>query len=74
MEYKLDNIHTYFQLPISYNDKKMNISDSIKDDLELLDAKNNNSLYNSLFTNDHLYARQTSDLWNEYYTNDKKFL
>lgn len=74
MEYKLDNIHTYFQLPISYNDKKMNISDSIKDDLELSDAKNNNSLYNSLFTNDHLYARQTSDLWNEYYTNDKKFL
>jgi hypothetical protein len=52
----------------------MLLSDNIKDDLELSDATKNNSLYNSLFTNEHDYAKCTSDLWSEYYTDDKKYL
>ncbi len=74
MEYKLDNIHKYFQLPIFHNKKKMTVSDNIKNDLELLDAKNNHSLYNSIFEENDVYGESTSDMWSEYYTNDKEFL
>ena len=74
MNYTLNNVNTFFELPISYNDKKMKVSDNIKTDLELLDIKNNKSLYNSIFTNKNKYATHTSDLWNEYYSYDKKFL
>lgn len=74
MSHNLDNIHQYFKLPISYIDKKMTISNNIKNDLELLNVKNNKSLYNSIFTNKNEYAIHTSELWHEFYSYDKQFL
>ena len=39
MKYKVENISDYFQLPISYNDKKMDVPENVKTDLELLNIK-----------------------------------
>ncbi len=74
MHYKLDNVQNYFKLPIEYNDKKMLVSENIKNDLELHNAKDNNSIYNSLFINNNKYAINTVDLWSNYYTYDKSFI
>jgi hypothetical protein len=74
MKYKVEDISQYFQLPISYNDKKMDVSDNVKSDLELSNIKDGESLYNVLFTNDNECSKQTSELWNKYYTYDKKFI
>lgn len=74
MNHNLDNINKYFELPISHNDGKMPVSENIIDDLELSGAKQNNSLYNSLFCNENEYAKETSELWREYYTDDKHFI
>ena len=74
MKYKVEDISQYFQLPITYNDKKMDVSENVKTDLELSNIKDGESLYNVLFTNDNECSKQTSELWNKYYTYDKKFI
>tara|TARA_B110000305_G_C19462283_1_gene655405 strand:+ start:2956 stop:4644 length:1689 start_codon:yes stop_codon:yes gene_type:complete len=74
MKHTLDNISNYFNLPITYNEKKMEVSDNIKTDLELLNAKNNESLYNTLFDNENECSKETSELWCKYYTHDKHFI
>ena len=74
MKYKVEDISNYFQLPISYNDKKMDVPENVKTDLELSNIKEGKSLYNTLFTNDNVYSRQVSELWSENYTYDKKFI
>lgn len=74
MEYKVENISDYFQLPISYNDKKMDVPENVKTDLELSNIKEGKSLYNTLFINDNVYSRQVSELWSNNYTYDKKFI
>ena len=74
MEHKLDNIHEYFQLPISFNESKMSVPENVVTDLELQGAKEGKSLYNSIFECEDIYARATCDMWREYYTHDKVFL
>lgn len=74
MEHKLDNIHEYFQLPISFNEKKMSLPENVVTDLELQDAKHGKSLYNTIFESQDTYAMATSEMWREYYTHDKNFL
>lgn len=74
MKYKVEDISDYFQLPISYNDKKMDVPENVKTDLELSNIKDGKSLYNTLFTNDNVYSKQISEMWSENYTYDKKFI
>lgn len=70
----MENQKGYFQLPITHIDKKMPVSDHIKDDIDLNEAGNGKSLYNKIFLNKSYYSQQTSELWSEYYTYDKQFL
>lgn len=63
-----------FQLPITHIDKKMDVSENIKTDIELNDTDEGTSLYNQIFTCENEYAKRTSNLWSQKYTYDKKFL
>ena len=69
-----------FKLPIQYVEHKI-ISETIKDDLELITYKNvdnsdnsNNSLYKHIFQPDNIFSNTTSNLWANYFTTDVSFL
>ncbi len=63
-----------FQLPISYLDNKYKLNENIKNELELLDISNNNSLYNNILSDLSNNSTKLVNKWSEYYTTDLEFL
>ena len=77
-----------FQLPIEYNDSKINIGKELINDLELItleenttdvnvsSCKDNNSdsLYHTIFKTKHKWSKHITSKWCQYYTNDILFL
>jgi len=63
-----------FRLPISYIEKKYEISDIIKSDLELVDDISKSSAYNYLLDCKSKYGKLLVKQWSEYYTNDINYL
>ena len=76
-------IENHFKLPIELLDDKIELSDNIKNDLELIEFKNQNDLSNNKYK-DNLYdsllepknkiEKCLSNKWGNYYTNNKRFL
>jgi energy-coupling factor transporter ATP-binding protein EcfA2 len=68
-----------FKLPIEYVEHK-ETSETIKDDLELVEFKNKDasynyaSLYESIFEPSNIFSKATSNQWCKYYTTDISFL
>ena len=69
---------TSFQLPICYlEDKdKRKINSNILNDLELLEAKNDNSvhMYETIFKPESIFSKRYVALWSHYYTTNVDFL
>lgn len=75
-----------FQLPIEYNESKINIGKELINDLELItleenttdvsSCKDNNSdsLYHTIFKTKHKWSKHITSKWCQYYTNDIMFL
>jgi hypothetical protein len=67
----MEDIREIFTLPINYNSKSIELSDSVIDDLELLkrsettdstDDSSNNSIYETLFNLNSIFAKVTVDV------------
>ena len=63
-----------FKLPIEYIDEKIELSENILTDLELLNTEEKHSLYNNIFFSDSLFSTTNLNFWCKYYTNNEKFL
>lgn len=73
---KLNDIENHFKLPIYYNDKKVELSKNIINDLELIrtiDASCN-PIYSYCFDNDNDVSKKLNESMCKYYTTDVKFL
>ena len=59
----------YFKLPIEYLSDKQEIKDTLKDDLELIQVKEEgcNSLYQNVFSPKSNYAKEVMPFWSKYY-------
>ena len=66
----------YFKLPIEYLSDKQEIKDTLKDDLELIQVKEEgcNSLYQNVFSPKSNYAKAVMPFWSKYYTTNIPFL
>ena len=66
----------YFHLPIFYTPNKTTITETIVDDLELRECKDNssNSLYKITLHPTNIYGQEIVNKWSEYYTTDVHFL
>ena len=70
-----EKIANNFKLPIFYNNKKKQLSSVLKEDLELINAKENKpSVYQELLQTENVFEESLLDSWSEYYTTDKSFL
>ena len=63
--------YNIFELPISFNKKKQEVSDIMKKDLEL---EGENNIYNNLLKSDKEVGQNTLKLWNQHYTTDINYL
>ena len=65
-----------FLLPIEYDKKKVDIVDTLREDLELVSSKNENipSVYDSIFQPSTEYGKEVLSKWGKFYTTNKKFL
>ena len=61
-------LKTNFKLPITYNNKKQTIDNSLSDDIEI------NNVYKKILNPQDMSSSAVLDLWKEYYTTDKQFL
>lgn len=68
------NILDKFKIPIEYNDKRNNITESIQEDLELNDKENVISLYNYVYDPKSKVGKKIIEKNANFYTNDIKFL
>ena len=82
-EVKNIKINNYFQLPIETIENKIEINKNIKNDLELIELKdeidNSNNLYKEnlyyvLLEPKNTLEKSIADKWGKYYSNDKKYL
>ncbi len=70
-----EKIANNFKLPIFYNNKKKQLSSVLKEDLELINAKENKqSVCQELLQTENDFEESLLDSWSEYYTTDKSFL
>lgn len=72
---KKSDIHG-FNLPITYLDpnKIHTLSETVSNDLELVQTTSENSMYDHLFKPNHGFAKKTIPLWNRQFTSDIQFL
>ena len=65
-----------FQLPITYDTKKVEIQETLKEDLELIKTKNENTkpIYDIVFQPSTTYGKDILEMWSKYYTCNKIFL
>jgi len=72
----IDKINDYFQMPIYYNDKKVELKNNIIADLELIDTfdASCNTIYSFCFNNDNDISEKITEQMAKYYTTDINFL
>jgi hypothetical protein len=63
-----------FELPIAHLEKKSALEAHTINDLELLPADTNESLYKYVFKPETVFGEKTIPLWSKYYTSDSSFL
>ena len=65
-----------FLLPIEYDKTKVEIVDTLREDLELVSSKNENvpSVYDTIFQPSTDYGKEVLSKWGKFYTTNKKFL
>ena len=65
-----------FKLPITYDTKKVEIQETLKEDLELIKTKSDNTkpIYDIVFQPSTTYGKDVLQMWSQYYTCNKKFL
>ena len=63
--------YNIFELPISFNKNKQEVSDIMKKDLEL---EGENNIYKYLLNSDKEVGQNTLKLWNQHYTTDINYL
>lgn len=68
--------NSVFLLPIEYDKKKVEIVDTLREDLELVKSKNENvpSVYDTIFQPSTDYGKELLSRWGKFYTTNKKFL
>jgi len=73
---KLESIGEHFQLPISYNAKKMQLKSNIIEDLELVETIDPScvSVYHSAFQPTTCFGKKVLELFPRFYTTDVQFL
>ena len=66
----------YFKLPIEYLSNKQELTETLKDDLELIQVKESdcNPLYKNVFNPKSDCANEIMPFWSKYYTTDILFL
>jgi hypothetical protein len=72
----IDKINDYFQMPIYYNDKKVELKNNIITDLELINTFDTscNTIYSFCFNNDNDVSHKLTEQMAKYYTTDINFL
>ena len=65
----------YFKLPIEYLSNKQELTETLKDDLELIQVKESdcNPLYKNVFNPKSDCANEIMPFWSKYYTTDILF-
>ena len=73
---KINEINNYFNLPIYYNDKKVELNKNIVKDLELIETvdASANSIYNFCFNNDNDVSKKLNEQLCRFYTTDVQYL
>ena len=68
--------NSVFLLPIEYDKKKVEIINTLREDLELVKSKNENvpSVYDTIFQPSTDYGKEILSRWGKFYTTNKKFL
>jgi ABC-type multidrug transport system fused ATPase/permease subunit len=76
METILQDINKVFELPVSYNEKKKQLNESIVVDLELIETvnKTNTSVYEKIFKPTNVLGKNTTRILPLQYTTDTIFL
>ena len=71
-----DNIHSNFQLPITYLDSSAiySLNPVVSTDLELISTDASNCMYDYVFQPKHLFAKQMIHKWQAQFTTDIDFL
>jgi hypothetical protein len=70
-----EKIINNFKLPIYYNKYKKKLSDTLKEDLELINGKDGKkSVYEELLQTSNEFDKSLLYNWSEFYTTDKHFL
>lgn len=80
--YNKELFEDIFKLPIEYLDEKYELNNTIKNDLELNELKNQDisntyfkeNLYSCIFNPKNNIENNLCNRWNKYYTNNKNFL
>ena len=72
----IDKINDYFQIPIYYNDQKVELKNNIINDLELINTfdASCNTIYSFCFNNDNDVSQKLTEQMAKYYTTDINFL
>ena len=72
----IDKVNDYFQMPIYYNDKKVELKSNIIADLELINTfdASCNTIYSFCFNNDNDISQKITEQMAKYYTTDIQFL
>lgn len=70
------NIEEHFKLPISFNDKKMELAPNIINDLELCSTidETSTSMYSMVLSPSNCFGEKVLPMFSKYYTNDVTFL
>lgn len=76
MSSKINDINDYFKMPIYYNEKKVELSKNITNDLELVETVDEscNPIYTFCFDNDNDVSKKLNHQIVKYYTTDVDFL
>ena len=73
-----EKINKNFLLPIELNNKKQNIYENLKYDLELIKSNENNkskkSFYKKILNPETIVGEKIMEKWSNYYTSDEDFL
>lgn len=73
-----EKINENFTLPIEFNDKKHQIYENLKNDLELIKSnennKSNDSFYKKILNPQTIVGEKIMEKWSNYYTSDEQFL
>ena len=72
----INELHSQFKLPISYNKDSKETPIEVTKDLELCEfvEDDKNCMYDHIFTPKSLFGKELLQQWSKYYTSDVNFL